>query len=87
MGKINPNLQIYEAFHLKVIFAPMFSPHRQTRICLTVTNDLNYDQRMQRICRSLAKNEFQVILTGRKKKTFHFSEKRKLFTEKNSMFF
>ena len=68
MGKINPNLQIYEAFQLKVIFATMFSPHLQTRICFTVTNDLNFDQRMQRICRSLAKNEFQVILTGRKRR-------------------
>lgn len=36
------------------------------RIIFTVTNDLNYDQRMQRICTSLAANGFAVTLTGRK---------------------
>jgi glycosyltransferase involved in cell wall biosynthesis len=35
-------------------------------IILTVTNDLTYDQRMIRICTSLADNGFRVILTGRK---------------------
>lgn len=36
------------------------------RIIFTVTNDLNFDQRMIRICSSLAKNGYEVMLTGRK---------------------
>ena len=34
------------------------------RIFLTVTNDLTYDQRMQRICTSLAENGYTVTLVG-----------------------
>jgi len=37
-------------------------------IIFTVTNDLTYDQRMKRICRSLAAEGFRVILAGRKLK-------------------
>lgn len=37
------------------------------RIAFPVTNDLNYDQRMQRICGSLAKGGYQVQLIGRLK--------------------
>ncbi len=36
------------------------------RILLTVTNDLVFDQRMQRICTSLANAGYQVTLVGRK---------------------
>ena len=36
------------------------------RIFFTVTNDLSYDQRMQRICTSLAENGYAVTLVGRK---------------------
>jgi Glycosyl transferases group 1 len=39
------------------------------KIVFTVTNDLVYDQRMQRICTSLANNNFEVTLIGIKKKT------------------
>lgn len=35
------------------------------RIILTVTNDLNYDQRMQRICRSLSSAGYDIELVGR----------------------
>lgn len=34
------------------------------RIILTVTNDLGYDQRMQRICSSLANTGYDVVLAG-----------------------
>ena len=38
------------------------------RIYFTVTNDLVYDQRMHRICTSLATNGYDVTLLGRSKK-------------------
>ncbi|MBL7783473.1 MAG: glycosyltransferase, partial [Saprospiraceae bacterium] len=37
------------------------TPH----IIFTVTNDLSYDQRMQRICRTLAAHGYKVTLIGR----------------------
>jgi glycosyltransferase involved in cell wall biosynthesis len=39
------------------------------KIFFTVTNDLTYDQRMDRICSSLSANGYQVTLVGRKLKT------------------
>jgi glycosyltransferase involved in cell wall biosynthesis len=39
-----------------------------TRIIFTVTNDLNYDQRMIRICSTLAEAGYDVTLVGFKKK-------------------
>jgi glycosyltransferase involved in cell wall biosynthesis len=38
------------------------------KICLTVTTDLTYDQRMIRICTSLAEAGYDVLLVGRRKK-------------------
>lgn len=35
------------------------------QLIFTVTNDLTYDQRMQRICGSLANNGYEVLLIGR----------------------
>lgn len=37
-------------------------------IIFTVTNDLSYDQRMQRICTTLARNGYNCLLVGRKRK-------------------
>lgn len=62
-------------------------------IVCTVTNDLNYDQRMIRICTSLSSAGYEVTLVGRKKRSslplkvqafkqhrlFCFFEKGKLF--------
>lgn len=39
------------------------------KIILTVTNDLAYDQRMQRICGSLSRGGYVVCLVGRKRKS------------------
>ncbi|MEO8584350.1 MAG: glycosyltransferase [Flavitalea sp.] len=39
---------------------------RHPRLYFTVTNDLSYDQRMIRICNSLAENGYEVVLVGRK---------------------
>jgi glycosyltransferase involved in cell wall biosynthesis len=39
------------------------------KLVFTVTNDLSYDQRMQRICCSLADAGYDVLLVGRKLKT------------------
>jgi glycosyltransferase involved in cell wall biosynthesis len=36
------------------------------RIIFTVTNDLTYDQRMQRICTTMAGGGYEVLLVGRK---------------------
>src|SRR5450432_3213333 len=66
---------------------------RLKKICLSVTTDLTYDQRMIRICTALAEAGYDVLLVGRKKKKslplaqqpyrqkrlFTFFEKGKLF--------
>jgi glycosyltransferase involved in cell wall biosynthesis len=41
---------------------------KPTRIIFTVTNDLNYDQRMQRICSTLAAAGYDVTLVGFRRK-------------------
>ncbi|MCZ2222521.1 MAG: glycosyltransferase [Chitinophagales bacterium] len=52
------------------------------KIAFTVTNDLSYDQRMQRICNSLSEQGYVVTLIGRQLKTskplpqFNFSTQR-----------
>jgi glycosyltransferase involved in cell wall biosynthesis len=43
-------------------------PEGVKRIYLTVTNDLSTDQRMHRICGSLVKAGYEVVLVGRKRK-------------------
>lgn len=64
------------------------------KIIFTVTNDLTYDQRMQRICTTLAKANYEVLLVGRKlskSKTlpqFDFETKRiRCFFTKGAKFY
>ncbi len=47
------------------------------KIICTVTNDLTYDQRMIRICDSLARAGYWVILVGREKRTSVALEERR----------
>lgn len=65
-----------------------------TKIVFTVTNDLSYDQRMQRICSSLAANGYEVLLVGRKRsnsiqlKQQAFQQKRlNCWSEKGPLFY
>jgi glycosyltransferase involved in cell wall biosynthesis len=64
------------------------------KIILTVTNDLTYDQRMIRICTSLAAEGYEVTLVGRQLKTSQsfdyqrFKHKRfSLFYNKGKLFY
>lgn len=64
------------------------------RIVCTVTNDLTYDQRMIRICTSLARAGYDVMLVGRKRpdsrplKEKPFRQKRlSCFFEKGKLFY
>ncbi|MFK7949118.1 MAG: glycosyltransferase family 4 protein [Saprospiraceae bacterium] len=66
----------------------------QKKIIFTVTNDLSYDQRMQRICTSLANANYDILLVGRKLKTskelpvFAFRTKRiRCFFNKGAKFY
>jgi len=64
------------------------------KIICTVTNDLSYDQRMIRICSSLANNGYAVLLVGRQKPTSKplrqqpFEQKRlRCFFHKGKLFY
>ncbi len=64
------------------------------KICFTVSNDLNYDQRMIRICSTLSKAGYHVQLIGRNKKSSpalfprNFEQKRlNCFFEKGKLFY
>ena len=64
------------------------------RLLFTVTNDLNFDQRMIRICSTLEKEGYEVTLVGRKKKDSQvlqnqsFTQKRfRLFFQKGILFY
>ena len=56
-------------------------------LTFTVTNDLNYDQRMIRICESLAANDYQVELIGRKLKYSTPLTSRSFFQHRLNCFF
>lgn len=70
------------------------SPFLMTKIICTVTNDLNYDQRMIRICHSLSAAGYEVTLVGVKKKKSpaliprNFKQKRiPVLFEKGKLFY
>lgn len=67
---------------------------QRKKIIFTVTNDLTYDQRMQRICTTLANANYDVLLIGRKLSkseilpTFAFKTHRlKCFFTKGAAFY
>jgi len=51
---------------LKFILVNFTEEHFTMKLYFTVTTDLTYDQRMIRICTSLAQNGYDVVLVGRK---------------------
>jgi glycosyltransferase involved in cell wall biosynthesis len=51
------------------------------KIILTVTNDLSYDQRMHRVCNTLSKAGYEVLLVGRKR-NFSIDLKEKPYGQK-----
>jgi glycosyltransferase involved in cell wall biosynthesis len=64
------------------------------QLIFTVTNDLNYDQRMIRICSSLSKSSYEVLLVGRERKSSlpltpqSFAQKRlRCFFDKGKPFY
>lgn len=57
------------------------------RLIFTVTNDLTYDQRMQRICGSLAANGYDVLLVGRKLKSSLPPVKKNFYQKRLYCFF
>lgn len=64
------------------------------KLIFTVTNDLNYDQRMLRICSSLAKVGYEVLLVGRIRSNSkplleqNFQQKRlRCFFDRGKMFY
>ena len=56
-------------------------------IIITVTNDLNYDQRMIRIANTLYDNGYKVCLIGRKKKNSAELIKQKFYQHRINCFF
>lgn len=56
-------------------------------LIFTVTNDLNFDQRMIRICSTLAENGYRITLVGRKKKNSQPTENQPFTQKRLSLFF
>lgn len=64
------------------------------KIILAVTTDLNYDQRMQRICNSLSNASYEVLLLGREKadslpfkKQVYQQHRLRLWAQKGPLFY
>ena len=62
-------------------------PGRKTRILFTVTTDISYDQRMIRICTSLARAGYTVTLIGRKMKSSIPLGQQSFTQKKNQLLF
>jgi len=67
---------------------------KKATLIFSVTNDLSYDQRMQRICSTLATNGYKVLLVGRRRKSsiplqsLPFQQKRlNCFFDKGLLFY
>lgn len=65
---MNRYLPINRAEARLPVYLPKYPKERLKKITFTVTNDLTYDQRMQRICATVAKSGYNVTLIGRKLK-------------------
>jgi glycosyltransferase involved in cell wall biosynthesis len=67
---------------------------QKRRITFTVINDLSYDQRMRKICGSMAKNGYDVLLIGRRlptslplDKELYQQKRLKCFINKGKLFY
>lgn len=79
---------------MQSLFSLYYMPEKLKKIFFTVTNDLTYDQRMHRICHSLASQGYAVTLVGRKRKNSQpltdkiFSQRRlRCFFNKGKLFY
>jgi glycosyltransferase involved in cell wall biosynthesis len=61
--RVTKNKRKFKTFILKAVFCSP-SMAKPTRIVFTVTNDLNYDQRMLRICTTLSEAGYDVTIVG-----------------------
>jgi glycosyltransferase involved in cell wall biosynthesis len=57
------------------------------KIIVSVSNDLTTDQRLDRICNSLTKMDFEILLVGRKLKNSHSINNRKYKTKRFRLLF
>lgn len=60
---------------------------KQKKIIFTVTTDLSYDQRMERICTTLAEAGYDILLCGRRRTKSPFLQSRPYKQKRFSCFF